>query len=71
MKNYTAAQIAVMTEVEIEVILNEFEERLRDKDNQIDELKRNINFKDTLIEKKDAKLSMLQSMIQGIVDNEF
>ncbi|HAB66567.1 MAG TPA: hypothetical protein DCE23_04285 [Firmicutes bacterium] len=71
MKNYTANQISEMTIDEINTMLEEFEERLCDKNTQIDQLKGSIKYKDNLIEKKNAKISMLQAMIQGIVDNEF
>lgn len=68
---YSVDEIEVMTKDEIKVMLNEFDEVLRDKDTQIENLNNRIERQNDREIGLQKKISMLQAMIQGIVDNEF
>lgn len=68
---YSVDKIEVMTKDEIKVMLNEFDEVLRDKDTQIENLNNRIERQNDREIGLQKKISMLQAMIQGIVDNEF
>lgn len=68
---YSVDEIETMTKDEIKVMLNEIDEVLRDKDNQIENLNNRIERQNDREIGLQKKISMLQAMIQGIVDNEF
>ena len=68
---YSVDKIENMTKEEIKVMLNEFDEVLRDKDTQIENLNNKIGRQNDREIGLQKKINMLQAMIQGIVDNEF